>query len=1122
MRNKILNAFFGIFLLITLTIYVGAENLTENTTNIENYGDEDKNENISIDNFIDKTDTKILNDSLDEINSSGIEGEKIDEDNLVEESDTDFVNLYNISNNTNQNNSYPQESNKEFNDTNESLKQYNAPSEISSSGSETNNNVQYIDSSKLDLDNENEGSVNKTEIEERGISETEKNDVVYLYNSLGKKVVEIKECNKEETEGISWKENETNGLEKEVILSSQEHFDAPLTVYSYLSTESQKEDIKIYWEKEETLEITSKEEFSVEYYDENGNGLIDKVSWIVPHLSEQIFRIIIEMEQKYDSQEQLFLNVSGPPEQTTNPLTFNFNVNYSGNFSCKLILDGKEYDNLTSNQDYSINLPNGTYGWEAYCFDIINTADIIDANFGNFTVNEGFSVSLTGGNLSLTGGRLYFLDYLKNDLKYNGAANIHSEKPSSVKIEIKKDNLVHYTTKINENITDYFLILNKTILNQSGIYNLTVYFDAPSAKNSNSVLFSVASANLTFNSTQIQEGQTINIGASITSPLEIISYIILDYGNGTLSYQTNPTNIFSKNYLGRYVSDGQFTVKMNAIIGGNSFEIQKNGINVINIPSGEDEDSPSISLLNPDEDEIIEDSIVNFSYKASDNVKIQNCTFKLYGNCASMNYCSTSESNLIFPLNPQQEAIANNFSVKNNKEVEINLKDFEDGIYEWIVECYDNSSNYDWEIGFFEVKVNETSQVTSQDYDKKEEIDLLKEQADQFIMTNFDLDEKEILEDLKILNDTKYYKKRLLDIENFLKENYKYVSSPALRESKTKEYLEELEEIKNKIPKRIEIIGSEEYIKNSVDVDFEDIIEEYFQSTNTQISRASVKKLANVNRDLQNELSVSVKVKNVEIEYNNGTQEITLVKKEVTLNDKSYGNIIEYIPKDVSEDSEEIVFLNENKIIEENSLFELKYEDLEKEEIIYFFLSQVKLNDIKSTETLLFEDDLNNFDAGLTGFFVMEFITEDFTIYAILAFVLLIVLLFIIPFVIKKFKIIGWKREPNVVKVFNLIEEINKLLKEKEIENAREKYYKIKEIYPVLPKKTKPYFYQRIKEMLIRIDRKDIFNLVKEYQEAKRKWNKEDVMRLYEDIKKIYERLPEKDRKKVYGIINGY
>ena len=104
----------------------------------------------------------------------------------------------------------------------------------------------------------------------------------------------------------------------------------------------------------------------------------------------------------------------------------------------------------------------------------------------------------------------------------------------------------------------------------------------------------------------------------------------------------------------------------------------------------------------------------------------------------------------------------------------------------------------------------------------------------------------------------------------------------------------------------------------------------------------------------------------------------------------------------------------------------------------------------------------------------------------------------------------------------DLLEEADKFLKEKEIEKARENYYKIKEIYPVLPYKTRAYFYKKINEMLIRIDRKDIFGLVKEYQEAKRKWNKEDYMRLYEDIKKIYERLPEKDRKKVYDIINRY
>ena len=195
---------------------------------------------------------------------------------------------------------------------------------------------------------------------------------------------------------------------------------------------------------------------------------------------------------------------------------------------------------------------------------------------------------------------------------------------------------------------------------------------------------------------------------------------------------------------------------------------------------------------------------------------------------------------------------------------------------------------------------------------------------------------------------------------------------------------------------------------------------------------------------------------------------------------------------------------------------------MEKRKNLYYLTKKIKIKDIEKTETILFEDNLNKFERGVTGLFILEFTSIDNTIYFVLIFVLLVVLISMVFFVIKKFKMIGWKKEPNVVRVLNLIEDVKRALKEKDIERAREKYYKIKEIYPVLPSKTKPYFYEKIKEMLIRIDRKDIFGLVKEYQEAKRKWNKEEVLRLYEDIRKIYERLPEKDRKKVYGIINGY
>ena len=400
-------------------------------------------------------------------------------------------------------------------------------------------------------------------------------------------------------------------------------------------------------------------------------------------------------------------------------------------------------------------------------------------------------------------------------------------------------------------------------------------------------------------------------------------------------------------------------------------------------------------------------------------------------------------------------------------------------------------------------------------------MDSLKKQAETFLSQDFSLNEKEALDDLNVLNDTRYYQKRLTALDISLSGNFS-TSTEDVRSKKIAEALAELEDIKNRMPQNITIKDNYEYIKNSIDSDLATIVEEYFSSTNTNIGKSSVQKLAKINRELQNEVSVSAKIKNVEIEYGNSTQTITLVKKQIDLKNDSYTKILEVIPKNIAKSSDDVTFLTPNTVINKDPLFEVNYADLDKKEINYYIKGTANLKDFESTETLIFEDNLNKFNAKFTGFFALNSVSGDTALYLIAAFVLLIALSFAGVFLFKKFRMINWRKEPNVVRVMNLIEEINKFLKEKEIEKARENYYRIKEIYPVLPSKTKAYFYEKINEMLARIDKKDIYGLVKEYQEAKRNWNKEDYVRLYEDIKKIYGRLPEKDRKKVYDIINGY
>src|SRR3989344_3552024 len=104
-------------------------------------------------------------------------------------------------------------------------------------------------------------------------------------------------------------------LSKRVIISSE--FEYKNVVSSAKFQETAKEGIKLYW-----INNGSKELFNdVKYLDENGNGLIDKIKWIIPHLSDQEF--IIELTilnvQSYPvvgGNWNVFINTSGTANLT--------------------------------------------------------------------------------------------------------------------------------------------------------------------------------------------------------------------------------------------------------------------------------------------------------------------------------------------------------------------------------------------------------------------------------------------------------------------------------------------------------------------------------------------------------------------------------------------------------------------------------------------------------------------------------------------------------------------------------------------------------------------------------------------------------------------------------------
>lgn len=83
-------------------------------------------------------------------------------------------------------------------------------------------------------------------------------------------------------------------LTKTVNVSSDYHYENVLTYATV--PELEPEQVHLFWIIEGLkTDVTERVDFNVSFYDENGDGLIDKMSWIVPHLSTQEFILVFDI-----------------------------------------------------------------------------------------------------------------------------------------------------------------------------------------------------------------------------------------------------------------------------------------------------------------------------------------------------------------------------------------------------------------------------------------------------------------------------------------------------------------------------------------------------------------------------------------------------------------------------------------------------------------------------------------------------------------------------------------------------------------------------------------------------------------------------------------------------------
>ena len=100
------------------------------------------------------------------------------------------------------------------------------------------------------------------------------------------------------TKGPEQTEDVISRYNKIVTISSQMHYEN-VSVYSDID-ETPLQSVRLYWIiNGERVDVTDDPLLNVSFVDTNGNGLIDRVEWIVPHMSDQVFEISIEVLNPY-------------------------------------------------------------------------------------------------------------------------------------------------------------------------------------------------------------------------------------------------------------------------------------------------------------------------------------------------------------------------------------------------------------------------------------------------------------------------------------------------------------------------------------------------------------------------------------------------------------------------------------------------------------------------------------------------------------------------------------------------------------------------------------------------------------------------------------------------------
>jgi len=889
--------------------------------------------------------------------------------------------------------------------------------------------------------------------------------------------------------------------EKIVQISSDEHFEHELRVYTDLPRPARPEDVRIEWLNEDE-DVTRQSEF----VDEDGDGFAEGLWIVVPHLSTQSYRITILTEQGGSLEQAIGLVALRPLNGAivTNPVEFEFEIDYVNqtepSFMCNLEIPGVQSYNFTggtvSFQGGLVEFEEGNYTWIATCQDTAN--GLVNTTGGSFMVEHTFELALN--QTSTVVGHAIRAEITTD----HGPTELRVIDPSNTPI---------FVTNISE-AGFHTIEVPGNLITESGAYvvQATAYhYEVPEVLVET---LQVIEAEVTFPSTLLENEvatYTVTIDTPITLDYELyVGSQKLDARYGFIGGTRQATKTMD--------ATGTFAVRLNLTIEGRGYIIDFGNIVVTQqttTTSGDTED-PEVKLLFPDWEEVVEDDEITFEYRVTDNKDIANCSLKLFNATKSSSNVYTKDT-LIFPLRTSDKTLAFNNSMKNDSIAKVQLVDFDEGNYIWEVTCYDTAGNEGKDFNYFEVEFEETLTATNYNttqgdsYERQEEVEEMMDAIDSFLEKEqtYGIKEKEALRALGITTDMDFYKKQLVQLNQDFRYNLRFVTEDK-KESRIAEMNKQLDEIKEKIITGIEVKGNYEFSKNSLDTPLADIISNYLSVTDTTMQRSALKALIRANEDIQKNLQTKVKSQKVRLDYLDETKDIILVQKQFNLREDTIQTLFEVLPEEIRTSA---IFVAGGKSLG-GGIYEFNIEDLEDGEIVYYFEEDFELTEIEKTESVLFSESISEKSLAITG--MVSSIGDSMNPYSLFFIFLVAGMGYVGLVVIGKVRLESWKKNPNTAIIIDLTSQTKQLIRANDLEKAHVTYAKMKEIYKTLPVKHKEFFYKEIKKVALAINKKDILNLVKEYELAKIQNRKEDMIALHKRISELYKVLPKRYQEKIY------